>query len=529
MSAAPHRRDHPALCPFPARRGRRPAARSGTWGHGASAAPAPRSAGTHPPRCGFLPRSEEVRLRAIFLPLFARPNPNGGIRPGIHLRREAREAYGGQTGRPAALPTFAVAALSPGHRAAPHPPARAALLALSCSPPLAAQPPGSAAPRAAVALRRGPFSAGRARGRRRCQAAGRRTTAHFPLLLLTRPEPSRGAEGRAAARRGGSGALGRKAPSLPAETPRRLVRRPGREERREEGRRRRGRARAATPRWLDATVAYRPRLRSAPHADDTSQPGRRRAPVAREEAPQREPGRGRPQAPARGGASAPPHLQLGGRRRRTPPRAAPPPPRAAAAPRSARVLLPRTSLAASGEPLLPLAAASREVGRLRRAIGRASCVYTRRPPIRGISARRGGAEGRGAGRLLPGQPRPCLAPRPAGAGREARSAGLGSARPAPPAGSRSRDGKRLEVGAACSSRSANANGKRWREPKSGGSDTVRRRTRRQQAGLQRTPPCRAEPEPRNGHRAHKHGAGVGPALQAQQKNKQQKHAVKQGS
>ena len=404
---------------------------------------------------------------------------------------------GGQTGRPTgrgaanfcdrvrcALPR-APRGPAPPRPAAPRRPLGAQHGARPLAPrPSRRGPPGPAAPRAAVALRRGPFSAWRARGRRRCQAAGRRTTA---LLLLPQPEPGQGAaEGQAAARRGESGASGRKAPCLPAETPRRLVRRPGQEERREEGRRRRGRARVATPRRRDATVAYRPRLRSA---------RRRRLPAG--PAPRARRSRGGPAEGTRQGQAASPGAWRRERSAAPParpppphpaPRAAPPPPRAAAAPRSARVLLPRTSLAASGERLLPLAAALREVGRPRRAIGRASCVYTRRSPIRGISARGAGRKG--------GAPDTAAAarggdgPRPAGAGKEALFAGLRTPRltaaapatepPSPTANSgrgahraaplrrsspgptrqRGPAGKRLEAGAACRSRSENANGKR---------------------------------------------------------------------
>lgn len=306
----------------------------------------------------------------------AGPRPAGrGERRSQLLSRPRRSARGAARPRPP-----------------PAPPPRAALRALSTAArPLTPRSSRRGPPRAAVALRRGPFSAGRARGRRRCQAAARRT----PTLLHTRPEPGRGAaEGRAAARRGGSGASGRKALPLPAETPRRHARRPGLQGKREEGTRQRGRAQAATHRRRDATVAYRPQLGSAPLHTPTTPPGRAgaaRPPLAR-----------RPHAGARQGQAASPGAWRRERSTAPParppphpaPRAAPPPPRAAAAPRSARVLLPRTSLAASGERLLPLAVALREVGRRRRAIGRASCVYTRHPPIRGASAR-GGAGRKG--------------------------------------------------------------------------------------------------------------------------------------
>lgn len=241
----------------------------------------------------------------------AGPRPAGrGERRSQLLSRPRRSARGAARPRPP-----------------PAPPPRAALRALSTAArPLTPRSSRRGPPRAAVALRRGPFSAGRARGRRRCQAAARRT----PTLLHTRPEPGRGAaKGRAAARRGGSGASGRKALPLPAETPRRHARRSGLQGKREEGTRQRGRAQAATHRRRDATVAYRPQLGSAPLHTPTTPPGRAgaaRPPLAR-----------RPHAGARQGQAASPGAWRRERSTAPParppphpaPRAAPPPPRRA--------------------------------------------------------------------------------------------------------------------------------------------------------------------------------------------------------
>ncbi|XP_068262675.1 sterile alpha motif domain-containing protein 1-like [Nyctibius grandis] len=179
-----------------------------------------------------------------------------------------------------------------------------------------------------------------------------------------------------------------------------LTRRPGSSE----GRGERPAAARAGPRqqrWGDetATVPQQPPRqgvsRSARPRAPTTPLGRAGAahpPPARRPR-RREPTRASPRAPARGGASA--------RRASSPAAAAAPPPRArphspprsAAAPCSARVLLPRTSLAASGNRARPLAAAPREVRRPPRAIGLIPCVYTRHPPIDEATARRAGRKG----------------------------------------------------------------------------------------------------------------------------------------
>lgn len=145
------------------------------------------------------------------------------------------------------------------------------------------------------------------------------------------------------------------------------------------------------------------------------------------------PGRGRPRAPARGGASAPPRLQLG--RRRTPPRARPH--------RRLAALCPGPS---PPHKLGGVWRAAAPIGR-RLARGRAPsarhwprlvCVHTPSANPRGLCEGGGGAERRAPGSLLPGWPLggSCIWRRTRGVGGRP----VRRARPGTPAGSCCSDG-----------------------------------------------------------------------------------------
>lgn len=458
--------------------------------------------------------------------MFARPNPNGGIRPGIHLRREAREAYGGQTGRPAALPTFAVAALSPGHRAAPHPPARAALLALSSSPPLAERPPRLRSPPRCGRAPEGPLQ--RRASARPPQVSGSGPPHHRPLPSpsphAAGAEPGGGGPGRREAR--WKRRLGKKGAVPPGGDP--AAARP----QARTGEEKRGRKAAARPGPSgDAEVTRRDgRLpAAAPLRTPTTPPSR--AGAARPSLARR-PRRGSP-----AGAGREPRRVAARALRRTSSSAA------AAAPRPAR---PHRRLAPPPRRALPGSFSPAQAWR-RLASGcshwpppRARsgafgaplaaprvCTHAARQSegsLRGGAGRKGGARAASC----PGS-RGCVwrrAPRgPAG-----RPVLRGSARPGPPrlpaAAPATGSASKLGLPAAHAQRTL-----------TGSADGSRRAGAAIRCGAARAGSRRGCSDhrraARNGSRAtvieHKHGAGVGPALQAQQKNKQQKHAVKQGS